>query len=221
MKESSEAVEERPAAASEINLDFLDRRKKSSKDSNALVDDCIEEFKADNQTSKKNKKTWLTSKQPERKTYKRQLPAQKGFLDDIDDSIEEEDSPALTGEQVSGDEEFIRRSGLPLVAADSRVEKVDRWLEAVEYHDPESQPSPGQRHVSTPQQHHLHKTLSTDLSSAVSPIMSGSRRSSQPLSPLNTNTLKKRSVSTIPDETTPFSQAVDVNDTFDKTQIGG
>ena len=130
---------------------------------------------------------------------------------------------------MSGDEDYCRRGGLPLVSADTGVDKVGRWLDGG-YQDLSSQPTASQNSVSTP-----HKSLSTpirsfagDLSS-ISPLTRDINKT-LPLSPLDVNiaTTKKTDLrkeiwkgmqnpsNTSNDDTVPLSQAVYINDTFDK-----
>ena len=191
-----------------------------------MVDSCINKLQQENiamnvETNKKKdpKKSnlWLKNKEEKRKTYGKKP------------KIVNSESPVYSGEELSGDEDYCRRGGLPLVSADTGVDKVGRWLDGG-YQDLSSQPTASQNSVSTP-----HKSLSTpirsfagDLSS-ISPLTRDINKT-LPLSPLDVNiaTTKKTDLRKemlkgmqVPsnisnDDTVPLSQAVDVNDTFDK-----
>ena len=157
---------------------------------------------------------WLNNKGVKRRTYGRKnLP------------LVGSESPVLSGEELSGDEEFQRRSCLPLVTSDTGDDKVGRWL------DMASQPSVSQRTVSTPlaeKTSHMTppRSLATlDMSLIPSPNI---------LSPVDTNILRNNKLSdgnkgkmygikandVSLEDTVPYSQAmkaaVEVNDTFDK-----
>ena len=193
-----------------------------------MVDNCINKLQQENDAmndvktnqkkANKKPKVWLKNKEAKRKTYGKKT--RNGNLNS--------ESPIYSGEELSGDEDYERRGGLPLVAVDSGDDKVGRWLDGG-YQDLSSQPTASQASVSTP-----HRTLSTpirsfagDLSS-ISPLTSANNKT-LPLSPVDVNVVPKKKdmrkdmlkAIHVPsnisiDDTVPLSQAVDVNDTFDK-----
>ena len=183
-----------------------------------IVDNCISKLQKENNASgnhenakKSHSKVWIKKKEPDRKTYSRRT---RGGLDTGSES------PVYSGEEVSGDEEFWRRGKLPLLMADSREEKVDRWLVEV---TPNSQPSPNQRTVSTPLGE---KTPDRKFVGEKEVNLSDlSPFTSHPLSPLDLNVAGNRRVSM--EDTVIISQGmqsscpVEVNDTFDKMVLNG
>ena len=186
-----------------------------------MVDNCISKLQQENapdahhDSIKKRSKAWMGNKELDRKTYGRRKTQGP-------ESCSE--SPVYPGEEVSGDEEFWRRGKLPLVTADSREDKVDRWLVGV---DPASQPSPGQRNVSTPRGEKTPDRRflgqNEDNLSDLSPF------TTHALSPVDMNVMKSkagdRRVSM--EDTVILSLGVqsscpvEVNDTFDKMVLNG
>ena len=194
-----------------------------------MVDNCIDKLQKENNglvenesTKKRQPRTWMDRKEPARKTYGRR---------ERDGDLLESESSAYTGEELPTDEEFWRRGRLPLVTSDSREDKVNRWLVEVE---PGSQPSPGQRKVSTPKveraldKKHLGEK-EVNLSGHLSDHLSDLSPFTQPLSPVDLNVLNgkagDRRVSmedtVLLSQEIPSSCPVEVNDTFDKFVLQG
>ena len=191
-----------------------------------MVDNCInnlqeennvrgEDIKVKKALQNNKRKTWLNQKAKARKTYGKQ--SKEDYIDD------DELSPALTGEELSGDNTFARKGKLPLVSVDTADDKVGKWL------DMSSQPTASQSSVSTPNRNYSKPINVPD----VSPF---------PLSPLDLNITKKidkRNTGPVKitgvkpvndksiDDTIPFTQTVpnscpvEINDTFDKLLSAG